>query len=114
MNMMNLDWPNLSRVPLSMSALKEGAVVAVGKWSPRKKEHTHKRNHQAMKRHHQQESSEKKERWYTERLFRKNSLKKAAMWRAAYKLEYQCQSKCPLPANGWVNTVPAVKSATAR
>jgi hypothetical protein len=51
---MNLDCPYLSWVALRMSALKEGAVVAVGKWSPRKKAHTHKRKHQAIIRCHKQ------------------------------------------------------------
>jgi hypothetical protein len=34
MKMMNLDSPNLSRVLLETSALKEGARIAVGEWSP--------------------------------------------------------------------------------
>jgi hypothetical protein len=36
MKIMNLDSLNLTRAPLGAGALKEGAVVAIGRWPPRK------------------------------------------------------------------------------
>jgi hypothetical protein len=63
---------NLIIESLGMSGLKEGAVVAVGELSLRERP-SHKKMSQA-------ETSEKKERWYTDKLCEMNSLKEGAMW----------------------------------
>jgi hypothetical protein len=65
-----MDW-NLIMELVGMRGLKEGAVVAVGEWSPRERP-SHKKTAWA-------ELSEKKEWSYTFKLFGMNSLKVGAM-----------------------------------
>jgi hypothetical protein len=72
------------RVSLGTSAHKEGAWQWLES-NKRNPEKTHKRKHRARKKKKtlQAQPSEEKERLYTVRLFRTNSLKEGAVWRAA-------------------------------
>jgi hypothetical protein len=66
-----IDW-NLIKESLGTSALKKGAVVVGGEWTPLK---TEPQENETKCR------PQKKERWYTNRLFGTNSLKKGTLWR---------------------------------
>jgi hypothetical protein len=73
------DW-NLLRELLGMNALKEGVVVAIREWSQQERPNDKKTSWA--------EPSEKKEWWYTNRLFGANSLKEWAMWHDPWKPQY--------------------------